>query len=194
MDHVSAHPDDDRRDDDTSAGGPPSPADHDGPDPMLDGLRTMWETVDPVPAGLADRVGFALEVEALTAPGDLDLELMRLLQQQPAGAGSRGDEVRTITFGSDSTTVMLALTDVEGGFRVDAWVAPGGRRRVEVRTAAGSQEVECDDSGRFTLPVVPPGHFQLVLEGPPPTPGAGAASDRPVAAPRRAVVTPALSL
>ena len=134
----------------------------------------MWEQADPVPPALADRVVFALEVDAFT-DGDLELELMRL--QEPETVGSRGEEVRTVTFGSESLTVMIAISDVAGGHRIDGWVAPGGRRRLEVRTSAGTSPHECDDTGRFALPVVPPGHFQLVLPDE-----------------TRTVVTPALTL
>lgn len=154
-----------------------------GPGP--EELRAMWERLDPVPAGLADRVLFALEVEELVVDEvDLDLELMRLVQEDASAHATRGEQVRTITFGSDSMTVMLALSEVDGGFRVDGWVAPGGPRGLEVRTGAGSSRTECDSTGRFSVPLVPPGHFQLVLDGEPAGP----------AAPRRAVVTPALTL
>lgn len=165
------------------------------PGPDLDDLRAMWERLDPVPAGLADRVLFALEVEEL-ALDDLDLELMRLVQEDAGAHATRGDDVRTITFGSDSMTVMLALTEVEGGFRVDGWVAPGGVRDVEVRTGGGSSRTVCDSTGRFSVPLVPPGHFQLVLDaGAGATPGAGGPDgEAPVPPARRAVVTPALTL
>jgi hypothetical protein len=154
----------------------------------------MYDLLDPVPTGLADRVGFALEVEGLASGADdLDLELMRLVQEESASTGSRGDQVRTITFGSESATVMLALTDVEGGFRVDGWVAPGGRRQVGVRTGQGTHDVESDESGRFTVPLVPPGHFQLVLEAGTAA-GPGDVSGCPGPTARRAVVTPALTL
>lgn len=188
MDHVSADPE-------GFGPGGDGPGVETGPDdPTLDRLRSMWELLDPAPAGLAERVGFALEVEALTSAEDLDLELMRLVQEESSSLGSRGDEVRTITFGSESMTVMLALTDVDGGYRVDGWVAPGGRRRIEVRTAGGPRDIEADSTGRFTVPLVPPGHFQLVLDG-----GTldGADAGDPTArtaATRRAVVTPALTL
>jgi hypothetical protein len=161
-------------------------------------LREMWERYDPVPPGLADRVSFALEVDAFTRD-DLDLELLRLQARHDQMAGARGDDgVRTVTFGSDAMTVMLAISDVEGGFRIDGWVAPGGARAIEVRTSAGSRAERSDDTGRFALPLVPPGHFQLVLESDPdqhsghgqhggssPAHGPGVA---------RAVVTPALTL
>ena len=90
---------------------------------------------------------------------------MRLVQEDASAHATRGEQVRTITFGSESMTVMLALSEVDGGFRVDGWVAPGGTRHVEVRTAEGSSGLECDSTGRFTVPLVPPGHFQLVLDG-----------------------------
>ncbi|WP_336923939.1 hypothetical protein [Aquipuribacter sp. SD81] len=152
---------------------------------LLVGLRDMWERLDPPPPGLAGRVRFALEVEHLTR--DLDVELMRLQQESLVGAGGRGDDVRTVTFGSRTLTVMLAISDVDGGFRVDGWVAPGGRRSVEVRTSEGSTQQQCDETGRFTLERVPPGHLQLVLA----STGSDGADGGRVAT---GVVTPALTL
>lgn len=135
----------------------------DGPGPQepdLGDLRAMWELLDPVPADLADRAAFALEEDLVAA--DLEVQLLRL-QEETGAVGSRGDRVRTITFGGDALTVMIALSDVDGGYRVDAWVAPGGRRRVQVRTAAGDRDTACDDTGRSTVPLVPVGHLPLVL-------------------------------
>lgn len=152
---------------------------------LVDGLQGMWERLDPPPPGLAGRVRFALEVEHLTR--DLDVELMRLQQESLVGVGSRGDDVRTVTFGSRTLTVMLAISDVDGGFRVDGWVAPGGRRSLEVRTSDGTTQQHCDDTGRFTLERVPPGHLQLVLA----TGGADGVDGGRVAT---GVVTPALTL
>lgn len=174
-------------------------------------LREMWDLVDPVPAGLADRAAFALEVHDLTRE-DLELELLRLQSHGSDLAGARGggEPVRTVTFGSDTVTVMLAISDVDGGHRIDGWVAPGGRRDIEVRTATGTTHERCDDTGRFALPLVPPGHLQLVLaadlEGSAPEGSVGSAPDGSGssapghpghAAGRstvRAVVTPALTL
>jgi hypothetical protein len=153
---------------------------------LLTELRQAWEQHDPPPAGLTERVRFALEVEHLTR--DLDVELMRLQQESLVGAGSRGDEVRTVTFGSRTLTVMLAISDVDGGYRIDGWVAPGGRRAVEVRTSEGTSQEHCDDTGRFCLDRVPPGHLQLVLatiDGDPAAEGGRVATG---------VVTPALTL
>lgn len=130
--------------------------------PLMGELRSMWQDADPVPSDLVERVQFALDVAEFTAT-DLDVELLRLQQAESVGAGARGEDVRTVTFGSDAMTVMLAICQVAGGHRVDGWVAPGGRRRIEVHTSSGSSEELADETGRFTLPFVPAGHFQLVL-------------------------------
>lgn len=170
----------------TGRNGGPSDDVPDGVSP--DELRGMWQRFDPVPAGLLDRVCFALQVDEFSRD-DLELELMRLQSEGTSLAGARGgDEVRTVTFGSESLTVMLAISDVSGGYRIDGWVAPGGARRLEVRTADGSRREVCDESGRFVLDVVPHGHFQLVLDG-----EDLGGSIRPGSL-ARAVVTPALTL
>lgn len=151
-------------DDGTTGQVPSSPAGRAGPD-VAEELRRMWERLDPVPVGLADRVAFALEVDQLTA-ADVDLELLRLTDQHVgAGAGARGgdDHVRTVTFSGAGTTVVLAIDRTADGHRVDGWVAPGGRRAVEVRTSAGTSREHSDPTGRFTLARVPAGHLQLVL-------------------------------
>lgn len=149
---------------------------------MADELRRMWERLDPVPVGLSDRVAFALEVEQLTS-ADLDLELLRLTDERVgAGTGTRGgDDVRTVTFSGDEATVMLAIGRTADGYRVDGWVAPGGRRLLEVRTSTGTSRLHCDATGRFTLARVTAGHLQLVLS-------------QVDADERAAFVTPALTL
>ena len=62
-----------------------------------------------------------------------------------------------------------------------------GRRRLEVRTARGCEEMERDETGRFSVALVPRGHFQPVLQGNDGAPAVGTGL-------RRAVVTPAPTL
>jgi hypothetical protein len=160
---------------------------------LLGKLRQMWQQADPVPDDLAERVVFAVGLE------DVDYELLRLREVlEPAGA--RGAETaRTVTFGSDSLSVMVTLS---GGLpadhrepalgpdrpasvrRIDGWIAPGAALRVELRTSRGVQETMADTTGRFALTEVPPGLVQLVIH---PTEGASLVLSRPV-------VTPALQL
>src|SRR6185437_2256473 len=82
---------------------------------LLDELQVMWEKADPVPPGLVERVTFAIGLD------NLDVEMMRLTEEVLVPAGARGTEhVRTITFGGESVTVMVTVSqDGQDGFRLD---------------------------------------------------------------------------
>jgi hypothetical protein len=148
----------------------------DGDDAVLRELRGMYASVDPVPAGLVERIQFAVDLE------DLDVEVGRLTGT-PALAGSvrAAEHSRLITFDSDSMTIMVNLTATEDGdVRVDGWLAPPGSHRIELRTETARLLATADDQGRFVLSSVPHGLAQLVVE---PTGPDGSA---------RSVVTPSL--
>ena len=164
-----------------------------GDDPALCGqLRGMWTALDPMPADLVERVLFTLRLE------DLEVELMRLHEPaEPAGARgaapdgrplAREERAGTITFSSDSLTVLLAVTgdrttDSAGLRRVDGWLAPAAALRVEARVAGrgGDRTLHtvADSDGRFSFEA-PAGLVQLLIQ---PTEGAAVHLDRPVATP-----------
>jgi hypothetical protein len=146
---------------------------------ILDGLRDMYSTVDPVPAGLVELVQFAVDLE------DLDVEVGRLTGTPALAQSVRAAEhSRLITFDSDSMTIMVNLTAIDdGGVRVDGWLAPPGSHRVELRTATDRLVATADDQGRFVLSSVPHGLAQLIVE---PTGPDGAAGSV------RSIVTPSL--
>jgi len=137
-------------------------------DQLADRLLAMWETLDPPPAGLADRVLFGLELASLDAgllsfTGELELAGAR------AAAGGE-DRARTITFGSDAVSVMLTLSGcASGAHRIDGWIIPSGALRVELRTARASRTAVADDTGRFAFDDVAAGLVQVVVH---PTDGA----------------------
>jgi hypothetical protein len=154
---------------------------------LLEQLRRMWEAQDPEPADLAERVLFALGLE------DVEFELLQLRDAlDPTGArgvdlanARSAETVRTVTFGSDSLTVMISLSGPHHhGHRIDGWIAPGGALRIELRTTRGALETMADQTGRFALTEVPSGLVQLVIH---PTEGAAVALIHPV-------VTPAMQL
>lgn len=147
---------------------------------LLATMAGMYDSFDPVPDGLVERIGFTLTL------ADLEIELARLTAEIREPVGARGEErARTVTFSSDSLTVMVTMTPANhGGFRIDGWLAPGGSLRVELRTDGGSREVLADGNGRFEFGAVPSGLVQLVLH---PTPGAAVQLSS-------AVVTPAVEL
>jgi hypothetical protein len=151
---------------------------------ILDDLREMYTAADPMPAGLIDRVQFAIALE------DLDVEVFRLAEQ-PALAATRGteeeEEVCTVTFDSESLTIMVSVTSAEDGtVRLDGWLAPAAPHTIELRTSGTALIAVADDAGRFAISSVPHGLAQLVVEP---------AADRP-ASPRaaRPVVTPSILL
>lgn len=142
-------------------------------------LHDMWEIVDPPPDDLVERVLFGLQLETL------EFELLDVRDVlDPVGA--RGPETtKTITFGSDSLTVMVSLSAPgRQPRRLDGWIAPGASLRVEMRTNAGSRYTLADSDGRFAFDDTPAGLVQLILH---PTPGATVELARPV-------ITPAVHL
>lgn len=149
---------------------------------LLDAVRSEWERRDPVPSDLAERMVFAVALEGLEA----DVAVLAAEMLEPVGA--RGVEpARTLTFTSENASVMVTLTPRAGGrFRLDGWVAPAGRGRVELRRGAGldgndtlsTEQTPVDDQGRFACPEVSGGLVQLVF-----VPDPGGPLSRPVAAP-----------
>jgi hypothetical protein len=139
-------------------------------------LRAMWEDSDPVPEGLVERVTFAIGLD------DLDSEMMRLTEEVLMPAGARGAEhVRTITFGGESITVMVTVSqEGEGAFRLDGWLAPAAALSIELRRADGSVATSSDEDGRFVFEDVQPGLAQLVLH---PTPNSAVELRQDVVAP-----------
>jgi len=141
---------------------------------LLDELRALWDTVDPAPADLAERVLFAVQLEDL----DTEFELLRMTDRSDALAGTRAaahqrSDATHITFAGAELTVMLAVSVDAAGEetrRLDGWVAPAGAVRVVLHTIGGHREATSDGSGRFVLEAVSAGMVQLLVhraEGPP---------------------------
>src|SRR3954451_12649908 len=116
---------------------------------ILGQIARNHRRLDPPPADLDERVRFAIRLE------NLDVEVSRLQEDQLVGSGARGDErVRTITFDSASLTIMVTIAYAGSlGVRLDGWLAPAGRLRVELRTADAPDPrmVMADDVGRFVF-------------------------------------------
>jgi hypothetical protein len=149
---------------------------HPDDDALLADLGRVLAACDSPPAGLVERVQFALELE------NLDVEVARWERAgQLAGVRSTVDQ-GTITFTVSDLTVMINLTRVGLRHRIDGWLVPAGEHGVEVRVAGhGSSSTVCDEGGRFVLDNVPRGTTQIVISV------GGSASNR-------TVVTPAVVL
>ncbi len=147
---------------------------------LLDRIRELFQATDPMPADLTDRICFSLALR------DLEIEMARLAEEDQLAVAARGTEQsRTITFDSDSLTIMIRIeANRDGTARVDGWLAPPQRRDLEMKTSGDSLSTASDEQGRFAFARVPRGTAQLIVRPAEPGPGG----------PGRSVVTPALIL
>ena len=156
---------------------------------LLTMIRSMFQAADPVPAGLVDRIRLSVALAGLN--GDLDSELARLTVHEAALARGAPEESRTITFDSSSLTIMIRIdSNADGTVRVDGWLAPPHRCRVEISMADGPVTVDADADGRFAFLSVPRGTARLVVR--PAEQSAGEGQPGPFGI--KTVVTPALML
>jgi hypothetical protein len=148
---------------------------------LLDGIREVFQAIDPMPADLPERIRFCLALRGL------EIEVARLAaeESQPCLAVRGAELSRTITFDSDSLTIMIRIDpNLDGTARVDGWLAPPERREIEMKTAADSLTVASDEQGRFAFDRVPRGMAQLVVRS----------AEAEQSGAGRSVVTPALIL
>jgi hypothetical protein len=149
----------------------------------------MFESADPVPSGLVDRIRLSVALAGLN--GDLDSELARLTVHEAALARGAPEESRTITFDSNSLTIMIRIDlNADGTVRLDGWLAPPRRCRVEVTMADGPITADADADGRFAFLSVPRGTARIVVRQPEPLTG----ESQPGPFGMKTVVTPALVL
>ena len=128
-------------------------------DSILDGVRNLWETVDPMPDGLVDQIQFAIDLDS-----SLELEVSRMIETQELAAARTDELTRLVTFQSDSLSIMITIEPrVDGTARIDGWLTPGACHRVELRCPAKPMTTESDDAGRFALDSVPTGIVQLIV-------------------------------
>lgn len=129
---------------------------------LFGALRRIWQERDPVPVDLVERISFALALE------DLEVELLEVERSFLVPVGHRGEEtVHTVTFTSDSLSVMVNITPCRGqALRIDGWISDGGGQEVELRMKVGSRRDVADGEGRFAFDGIATGLVQLVF---PPT-------------------------
>jgi hypothetical protein len=148
---------------------------------ILNQIRDAFAAADPMPPDLPERIRFSLALR------DLEVEVARLSvgESQPALASRGEEQSRTVTFDSDSLTIMIRIdSNGDGTVRVDGWLAPPQRREIEMKTDSSPLTVFTDEQGRFAFAIVPRGTAQLIVR--PAENGPSGSS--------RSVVTPALVL
>jgi hypothetical protein len=148
---------------------------------ILDGIRAIFEQIDPMPADLPERVRFSLALRGL------ETEVARLVTEEDSRlAAARGTEQsRTVTFDSASLSIIIRIEEnKDGSVRIDGWLAPPQPREIEMETSAETLQAASDEQGRFAFGEVPQGAARLVVKA--------ARHDQSGRAPT--VVTPALVL
>jgi hypothetical protein len=148
---------------------------------LLDSIRDMFAAADPMPADLPERIRFSLALRNL----EIDIARLSAEDDRPVLSARGTEQSRTITFDSDSLTIMIRIdTNEDGTARVDGWLAPPQRREIEMKAATHTLNVTSDEQGRFAFARVPRGTAQLIVR--PAGQGQGETG--------RSVVTPALIL
>jgi hypothetical protein len=137
-------------------------------------MAELYATLDPVPAGLVDRIQFGITLDALHA------EVAELQRSADLAGVRSGDatEVQSVTFTTAAITTMVTITPTSTDrVRIDGWIAPGGGVDVELRIVDGTRATIADADGRFVFDDVPKGSAQFVLRPP------ASANARPVVTP-----------
>jgi hypothetical protein len=137
-------------------------------DDLLAGIRSYWESQDPVPHGMVAR----LQTAAALAASDLydvglDIELMMLVERTVELAGTRGTSTTayTLRFAHEGVDLLLRVSNDGAASRIDGWVVPPSPVTVRVlREDRDDAVLEVGDTGRFELPDLTPGLLRLRLE------------------------------
>ena len=121
-------------------------------------LRSVWETVDPIPVDLVDRMVAKIAMEDITR----EYALLTLVEGSLANVRSDTDTL-TLQFGDGTTNVLLHVSANESGTRrIDGWVDAAA---LEVRLVQGEREwrAALGPHGRFAFARVPHGVSRISL-------------------------------
>lgn len=127
---------------------------------LLKALREALDAADPMPAGLDERVQFALTVQAMHAE---IAELQRLPSELVGARSLDYERVDTVTFTSESMSAVVTISRVDNeAARVDGWI-DGEVAEVEIRERNRTATVAVDPDGRFAFAHVERGLVQFVF-------------------------------
>lgn len=128
---------------------------------ILAGIADILRSADPVPAGLADDVKFALTVQALHA----EVAELQRVGAETALARSEYTHTQTLTFSAEALSVMVTMSPIDADeVRIDGWVTGHDSPVVvEIRGTTRTVTAEVDDDGRFTVEPAPRGMVRFVF-------------------------------
>lgn len=124
---------------------------------VLAELRAVWSEVDPVPAGMTDRLKYAMTVRLLEAEV---AELARM--PELASRGGEAEVIRTMSFTGSRLGLMVSISEDSAGLRLDGWTTVPGAY-VELQAATETLSATSDENGRFVLTPVPAGRCHFII-------------------------------
>ena len=125
---------------------------------LLGGISRAQDALDPLPAGLLERLEFAISLELLNA------ELATLTDSELLTTRSDEDVLTDmITFTASSTSLMIVLSPDQDGVRIDGWVTGGGIT-VTLHAGTDARPVVSDATGRLIWSAVPHGPVRFLVE------------------------------
>lgn len=125
---------------------------------MFARLRTLWRDVDPMPAGLIDRMVAAVAADGLNR----EYALLTLVDGDLAAVRGEADAL-TLQFSDGSTSILLHVTTTATGRRrVDGWV-DATAAEIVLTQGERSTTTTPTDTGRFVFDEVPPGLTRVRL-------------------------------
>ncbi|MFS0894906.1 hypothetical protein [Microbacterium sp. 179-I 3D3 NHS] len=125
---------------------------------MFARLRTLWREVDPVPAGLIDRMVAAVAADGLNR----EYALLTLVEGELGAVRGEADAL-TLQFSDGTTSILLHVTTTASGRRrVDGWVDTAV---AEIVLTQGDRSASTSpaETGRFVFDEVPPGLTRVRL-------------------------------
>lgn len=119
---------------------------------MFARLRTLWSEVDPMPAGLIDRMVAAVAADGLNR----EYALLTLVEGELGAVRGEADAL-TLQFSDGSTSILLHVTRTASGRRrVDGWVDTAAAEIV-LTQGERTRSTAPEETGRFVFDEVPPG-------------------------------------
>jgi hypothetical protein len=127
-------------------------------------LRDLYAHADPVPAGLGERLKFAITVQALHAEV---AELMEsaMLATRSTESGVEATRIDSVTFAAPSVNLMVSVSpseSMEGRVRIDGWVTKP-ESLVEAVMEDRAVTAKTDANGRFVIHDLPHGPIHFVI-------------------------------